>query len=164
MSDLYLGTVTLHLLAAVLWIGGMLFFALIAPVLRRLEDDALRARLFDVLGRRFRAVGWACVAVLLATGVLQLRLRGWWGAPFWSPPALFGTTLGLTLSWKLALVSVMVGIQAVHDFWLGPKAGMAPTGSDEARRLRARAARLARINAFVALLLVYVAVRLGRGG
>lgn len=164
MTDLYEATVTVHVLAAMLWIGGMLFFAIAAPVLRGVEDDAVRARLFDGMGRRFRAVGWACVALLVASGVVQLRLRGWWGAGFWNSSALFGTPLGVATLWKLGLVGVMIGVQGLHDFWLGPKAGCAIAGSDEARALRRRAAGLARFNALVAVLLVYVAVRLGRGG
>jgi hypothetical protein len=65
---------------------------------------------------------------------------------------------------KLTLVVVMVAVQVIHDFWLGPKAGLAPTGSVEASLLRKRAAHLARANALLGLMLVYVAVRLGRGG
>jgi uncharacterized membrane protein len=159
-----LWAVALHVLAATLWIGGMLFFAVAAPVLRSIEDDALRARLFDTMGRRFRLVGWVCVSVLIASGLVQLRLRGWWGGGFWNRSALFGTPVGVMLLWKLALVAIMVAVQAVHDFWLGPRAGAVVPGSEPARVARKRAAGLARFNAAVALLLVYVAVRLGRGG
>jgi putative copper resistance protein D len=164
LSGFYLPTVVVHVLGAMLWIGGMLFFAIAAPVLRQVGDDRIRADLFDTLGRRFRLVGWVCVAVMLTTGVVQLRLRGWWGPAFWSRSSLFGTTLGITLVAKLGLVAFMIGVQAVHDFWLGPQAGSALPGSDQARLLRVRAAGLARLNAFVAIVLVYVAVRLARGG
>lgn len=157
-------TVTIHVLAAVVWIGGMFFFAVAAPVLRRIEDEGLRAALFDSLGRRFRVVGWVCVGVLLITGVEQLRLRGWWAAAFGSQPDFWRSTLGSTLAWKLGLVTLMVAIQAVHDFWLGPRAGLAEPGSAEARSLRLRASRIARVNVLVGLVLLYVAVRLGRGG
>jgi len=164
VTGTYLAAVTLHVLAATLWIGGMLFFALAAPILRAVADEGTRARLFDAIGRRFRAVGWLCLGVLLVSGLLQLRWRGWWGADFWRPASVLGTRLGLVLAGKLALVSVMIGIQAVHDFRLGPAAGRATPGSEEARRLRMRAAGLARINAAAAVILVYLAVRLARGG
>lgn len=164
MSSLYVPTVVLHVLAAMSWIGGMLFFAIAAPVLRQVEDEGLRARLFDTLGRRFRVVGWICVAVMLITGVVQLRLRGWWGPGFWNRSSLLETVVGITLVWKLGLVSFMIGVQAVHDFWLGPRAGTVAPGSEDARRLRTRAAGLARLNAVAAVVLVYAAVRLARGG
>jgi uncharacterized membrane protein len=164
LSGAYLWAVALHVLAATLWIGGMLFFALAAPVLRGVHDDALRAGLFDALGRRFRVVGWICVAALLLSGVAQLRMRGWWGGGFWNADSLLGTPVGRALLWKLVVVVSMVFVQALHDFRLGPRAGTAVPGSDEARALRRRAAGLARLNAVLAVLLVYIAVRLGRGG
>jgi putative copper export protein len=164
LNEGYLAVVFLHVLAAAVWIGGMLFFAVAAPVLRRIDDDAVRAGLFDAIGRRFRSVGWLCVGVLLTTGLVQLRSRGWWGSGFWNPSSLLGTPVGIAMVWKLALVAVLLGVQAIHDFWLGPRAGRAATGTDEARALRRGAAGLARLNAVLAVLLVYVAVRLGRGG
>ena len=164
MTTVYFLTVTLHVLAALVWLGGMFFFAIVAPILRGIEDDALRASLFDSLGRRFRTVGWVCIAVLLATGVTQLRLRGWWGDAFWGASAVWGSALGRALAWKLGLVAMMLTVQGVHDFWLGPAAGRATPSSEGARVLRMRAAWLARINAFLGLLLVYFAVRVARGG
>ena len=161
---MYLLTVTLHVLAALVWLGGMIFFAIAAPVLREIDDEAMRATLFDALGRRFRVVGWICVGLLLATGIAQLRLRGWWGGEFWRQLGFGRGTFGSTLAWKLGLVTMMVAIQGIHDFWLGPRAGLATPGGDEARALRVRASLLARLNVFVGLVLVYVAVRLGRGG
>jgi len=161
---LYYFTVSLHLLAAIVWLGGMLFFAIAAPILRRIEDEEVRAGLFDSLGRRLRLVGWICVSLLLVTGVGQLQMRGWWGATFWGRPGFWRTALGSALAWKLGLVTLMIAVQLVHDFWLGPRAGLATQGTDEARSWRRHAVQIARLNVVVGLVLVYVAVRLARGG
>jgi putative copper resistance protein D len=157
-------TVTAHVLAAVVWLGGMIAFALLAPVLRRVGDDADRQRLFHDLGGRFRTVGWICIAVLVGTGVGQLHVRGWWGTAFWTAPGLWSSPLGHALTGKLVTVVAMLAVQAVHDFHLGPAAGRVEPGTAEARALRRKAALLARINAFAAVLLVWFAVRLPRGG
>jgi len=162
--ELYFLVVTAHVLAALVWLGGMLFLALAASELRRIDDDALRAQLFDRLGRRFRLVGWICIVVLVGTGVAQLQMRQWWGLAVWTRPGFWTSATGGALAWKLSLAFVMIGIQGLHDFWLGPRAGSAPRGSEEARSLRKRAAHLARINALLGLGLVYVAIRLARGG
>jgi len=69
VTDVYFPTVTLQVLAALVWLGGMFFFAIAAPVLRRVKDEGVRAELFGSLGRRLRFVGWICVGVLLVTGV-----------------------------------------------------------------------------------------------
>lgn len=164
MSSTYVAVVTVHLIAAIVWLGGMLFFALAAPVLRTVDDDRARAEVFDRLGRRFRTVGWICIGVLLVSGVVQLRMHGWWGFAVWTSPVFLSSRAAATLAWKLGAVAAMVAIQAAHDFWLGPRAGAAEPGSPAARSLRRRAAWLARINAILALVLVYFAVRLARGG
>lgn len=163
-ATLWLWAVTAHVVAAVVWIGGMFFIALAAPAIRRLTDDATRAALFDQLGRMFRNVGWICIAVLLATGIYQLRVRGWWGWDVWGSREFWSHPPGFTLALKLVLVAILIGVQAVHDFWAGPRAGRAEAGSSEARRLRKRAAWLARIGAMLALAVLYLAVRLVRGG
>jgi len=165
MSWSYYLLVTVHVLAALLWLGGMFFLGLVgAPVLRAVEPPALRQRLFHQLGLRFRAVGWSAIAVLVVTGVALLHARGLlrWSGVFGSA-AFWGTGLGVALAAKLAAVTVMVVVSLVHDFFLGPAAGRAGPDSAEAIRLRRRAALLARVNALLGLLLVAAAVRLARG-
>ena len=165
MSGSYYALVAIHVLAAMLWLGGMLFLGVVgAPVLRAVDPPALRQRLFHLLGLRFRTVGWWAIAVLVVTGVLMLHQRGllhWSGAlgsaPFWR------STVGTALAAKLATVVTMITVSAVHDFILGPAAGRAVPGSDEAIALRLRAALLARVNALVGILLVLAAVRRARG-
>jgi copper resistance protein D len=165
MSWSYHLVVTLHVLAALLWLGGMFFLGVVgAPVLRAIEPAALRQRLFHLLGVRFRTVGWIAIAVLVTTGTIMLRARGllaWSGvlgaAAFWRTP------LGVALAFKLAAVVTMIAVSAVHDFIVGPAASRADAGSAEAIALRRRAALLARLNALVGLLLVIAAVRLARG-
>lgn len=68
MSALPVAAITLHLLAAVVWVGGM-FFAFLAarPVLAEL-DTALRARLWVGIFQRFFPWVWACIVTLLVTG------------------------------------------------------------------------------------------------
>jgi uncharacterized membrane protein len=165
MRNLYLLNVTLHVLAALLWLGGMFFFAVVgAPVLRRLEPAALRARVFAELGQAFRTAGWAAIGVLLVTGALNLHLTGVLrGGQAWSPD-FWSSSYGGALAWKLVTVAVMIVISAIHDFVLGPRAGRLQPGSAAALRARGRAAWLARINALVGLGLVFAAVRLARGG
>jgi uncharacterized membrane protein len=164
MSPAYHATVFLHVLAAVVWLGGMIAFALLAPILRDVGDEGLRQRLFRTVGERFRTVGWVCLGLLAVTGVEQLRFRGWWGLDVWASVLFWSSDLGRSLMGKLVAVTVMFFVQAVHDFWLGPRAGRTVAGSAEARFWRKRAAWLARFNAFMGLILVWFAVALARGG
>ena len=161
MNQLHWASVVIHLLAALFLLGGMLFLGLVgAPALRAVEPPALRQRLFADLGTRFRTAGWIAIALLVATGTLNLHFRGWLAAmhdaSFWT------TVAGRALFFKLLAVTVMIVASAVHDFVLGPRAGRVEAGSPEALRLRRRAALLARANALVGVLLVIAATRLAR--
>ncbi|MBI4409663.1 MAG: CopD family protein [Gemmatimonadetes bacterium] len=163
--SLYHANVTLHLLAALLWLGGLFFLALVgAPVLRRVEPPALRAELFKRLGERFRLVGWIALAVLLATGTANLHFRGLLSTEVLGSAAFWATPYGRALAWKLGAVGGMLVIQALHDFRWGPAAGRAVPDSPEALRLRGRAAWLARMSALLGLVIAIAAARLARGG
>lgn len=165
MSPLYYLNVSIHVLAAMLWLGGMFFLGLVgAPILRAVEPPALRQRLFQQLGTRARAVGWWAIIVLLITGVLNLYFRGWlqWSGVLGSA-AFWRTGAGIALAVKLSAVALMVVVSAVHDFVLGPMAGRLAAGSPAALSFRRRAALLARVNALIGILIVIAAVRLSRG-
>jgi copper resistance protein D len=162
---IYYVNVTVHVLAAMLWLGGMFFLAAVgAPVLRQVQPPALRAELFRALGERFRRAGWLAIAVLLVTGVLNLHFRGLLNAELWMSPEFWGTGLGTALAWKLTAVVAMVSISAFHDFVSGPAASRLEPGSPAAMAARRRASILARVNAVVGIVLVVAAVRLARGG
>ena len=69
-----------------------------------------------------------------------------------------------TALWTIPVSRAMLAFSAVHDFVLGPAAGRAEAGSNAAIVLRRKAALNARLTALLGLALVYVAVRLARGG
>lgn len=109
MSPLYHLNVTLHVLAALLWLGGMFFLAVVgAPVLRALEPPSLRAEVFRRLGERFRTVGWIAIGVLIATGIGNLWFRGLLSWERLGDGAFWSGRYGTALAWKLALVWVAV--------------------------------------------------------
>jgi len=161
----YLLSVTLHVLAAFLWLGGLFFLAAVgAPVLRRMEPAELRARLFHGIGKRFRLIGWIAIAVLVLTGLGNLHFRGLLRMEVLRDPGFWTQPYGRTLAWKVGLVVAMVALAALHDFVLGPRASRLPPGSPEALRARRRATWLARVNTLLGILLIAVSVRLARGG
>lgn len=166
MPTAYYLNVTIHVLAAMFWLGGMFFLALVgAPALRAVQPPALRQQLFQELGVRFRTAGWWAIGVLLVTGVINLHYRHWlqWHGLLDSG-AFWRTATGHSLAAKLGAVAAMIVVSFVHDFVVGPRAGTAIPGSADAAKLRRRAAWLARVNAILGLVVVIAAVRLARGG
>ena len=133
-----------HLAAVATWVGGMLFIALVlVPVTRRLDDAALRTRLVQDTGRRFRTVGWIALGLIVATGLANLALR----------PELLGAP---RFHAKAGLVGLALVLGALHDFVLGPRAGR--PGADPSAR--GRASWVARANVLVALAIVALGLTL----
>lgn len=163
--SLYLANVTIHVFAAMLWLGGMFFLAVVgAPVLRQVEPPELRATLFRRLGEQFRLVGWIAIVVLLVTGLINLHFRGVLSARALGSAEFWGSRYGVALAWKLGAVSAMLVVQAIHDFILGPAATRIATRSPQMHSMRRRAALLARLSALFGVIVVIAAVRLARGG
>ncbi len=161
---MYHAVVFLHLLAAVVWVGGTVFLSLVlVPVARRLPP-AERAALITQVGVRFRTVGWIALAVLVLTGLANAAFRGvtWEGVV---TGRVVASTWGRTLALKVALVAAILGLSALHDFVVGPAASRAAAGqaTPEALRRRRQAAWLGRINLVLALVVLLLAVFLVRG-
>lgn len=105
----------LHLMAAVTWIGGMIFAAMILqPVMRRSFTPEVRMPLYRDIGSRFKAVQLACLGILLATGLQKLwTLR--------ETPEVFHSAYGMILGVKLALVAAVSILSALHSYVWGPQ-------------------------------------------
>lgn len=123
----YLLNVTIHLLAAFLWVGGMMFLSVVAVPALRHVDPPQRASLFGRVGRQFRWVGWASIALLVATGVINLGYHGVGWAELTSSD-FWNTDFGFRLAIKGALVAAMLLFSALHDFLLGPRVVARPAG------------------------------------
>ena len=61
---------SLHVLAATIWVGGQFVLAGLVPTLRAIGDDAPR-----LAARRFNLIAWPAYFVLLMTGVWNLMAR-----------------------------------------------------------------------------------------
>ena len=162
MRLIQLASVTIHLLAAASWFGAMVFIvAALVPAMRG-RELAERRQILSAAARRLRALVWPLFALLIATGVLQLWLRGyrwpdvagamWQGAP------------GHALALKLTLFGAALVLAALHDFAIGPRAAAAPEGSRARERGRRLAGLLGRISMLLAVGILAAAVAFVRGG
>jgi copper transport protein len=106
-----------HLMAAAVWAGGLVFLGIAAGVARSTVPDEQRIGFFRALGRRFALVA-AISAVLLAASGAQMAADH---LPSWS--ALTDTSWGHLLLWKIGLFALVVAEAAVHSIVLGPRTG-----------------------------------------
>ena len=114
MRALYLASVSLHVLAAMTWVGGMVVFvAALMPHFRG-RAPAERSEFLAWFGARFRSLSWVCFGILIATGSFNLWARGVHLGDF-IRPAWHATTFGRLVLIKLTLVTIAVLISAVHE-------------------------------------------------
>lgn len=165
MRTLYLVSVWLHIVAAVAWVGGMLFLVVVlVPLLRTPAMRNQAPALFHAVGTRFRPVGWIALVMLVVTGVFNVTMRGYSVGQLLRGDAFVGRW-GATLALKLSFVLLIVTMSAVHDFWLGPMASRlarenAPASVRE--RWRRVASWMGRITFMLALAVIALAVLLVR--
>jgi copper resistance protein D len=157
---MYSTLVVLHILAAVSWVGGMIFLSLVlAPLVRGRKAAPEFMALFRSAALRFRLVVWIAIAVLLTTGPMLLAQRG---LSVMKP----ATWPGIVMV-KLTLVAVLLFLTLLHDLVLGPRVSRVGTIPESQRttgeQFIFKTARwLPRLSLLIALAVVIAATMLAR--
>src|SRR5215471_19286845 len=108
----------LHLLAAIIWIGGLVFQVLVVfPTLARAATSE-RIRLALSLEARFRMLVWPAIGLVLFTGLVNLMHV--WYATVVTAVSVSPTFIPV-LSIKLSLVVGMIALQAVLQLLVQPR-------------------------------------------
>lgn len=141
-----------HLLAAGGWIAAVLMFLV---MLLRGEETRGNARLqstHDLL-HAFSALGMVFVGALVVSGIAHYG-----DLTEWSLSALFQSTYGKLLLFKLALFGGMLGLGALHRWTRVPRLGQALTRGDPAQAVRALRQSVAAEAALAIVILMVVSV------
>lgn len=120
----------LHLVAVVVWVGGLAHLALALWQLGRSPHPGEGTRVAARLVSRFSTLAIVCVGTLLLTGFYQSWLH------VGSVPAVVGTAYGQALLVKLALTTPLIALGAVNLLVLGPRLRDPTRGQVESSRLR----------------------------
>ena len=128
---------SLHLIAAAVWAGGLVFLGVAAGVARATIPERERVEFFRRLGRRFLIVALAAALLLGLTGIDMAADR----LPSWD--ALTDTEWGRLILAKTILFAVALALALVHSVVLGPRIRRlreallaAPHDAELERRLR----------------------------
>jgi putative copper resistance protein D len=119
----------LHLIAAAVWVGGLLPLALLFAAGCRGVDPA-RGSLAREVTRRFSMLGVVSVGTIFATGLLNTYVL------VGSVPALLETDYGELLLVKIGLFIAMVCIAAVNRLRLSPRLASTKANSNAVRQLQ----------------------------
>ncbi len=157
---MYSTLVVLHILAAVSWIGGMIFLSLVlAPLVRGRKAAPEFMALFRSAALGFRPVVWMAIAVLLTTGPMLLAHRG-------INVANPGSWSGI-VTVKLTLVALLLFLTLLHDLVFGPQVSRVSAIPESQRtpseQVAFRTARwLPRFSLLIALAVMVAAAMLAR--
>lgn len=157
---MYLTLVILHILAAVSWVGGMIFLSLVlAPLVRSRKAVPEFMALFRSAALRFRPIVWVAMAILLMTGPMLLSLRG---VALANPSSWPGIVTA-----KLMLVALLLFLTLLHDLVLGPQVSRVSAIPESQRtageQMVFKTARwLPRVSLLLALAVVITAAALAR--
>ena len=109
----------LHLLAAIIWIGGLVFQVLVVfPTLARAAPTAEWLRFALSLEARFRVILWPAVGMALFTGLVNLM--NVWYTTVVTAGSIAPTFVPL-LRVKLGLVVGMIAVQTVQQLLIYPR-------------------------------------------
>src|SRR5262245_33582920 len=159
MTLFWFAAISLHFLAAVVWIGGMVFLSsVLAPLVRSGHATVEHVALFRSAAKRFRILVWTSIVTILVTGPVLLYERNL----FLTVPTIWPPVLRI----KIGLVCVLLLLTVAHDLFLGPR-GNPMCAIPEARRtawnnLLKTSRWVPRLALIVAILVVLVAVVLAR--
>lgn len=140
-----------HLLAAGLWFGALILFLRDLVQWRRRDVAATQAGLAG-----FAGVGSFCVAVLVATGLLNAVLLAGY-----DPRTLLETLWGRLLLLKLALFGLMLALAAHNRFTLTPSLSRSLSGGQDHGSVVAKLRRSLVVETSAALAVVTLVAWLG---
>ena len=86
----------IHVIAATVWVGGLIVLAGLVPAVRRATDDG---EVIRVMARRFGVISWTALGLLIVTGTWMVMIA---------------FNLSGVLVTKIALVLVSAGLAAWH--------------------------------------------------
>lgn len=158
--DAHIVFVFFHILAACLWLGGMLFLILaFIPGIKKHPD---KVNLIAAVSIKFRIAGTIALIVLFVSGITLLQYRGvQWNMEYFTSSA-FGKLAGL----KLLVFILILLITVIHDYYLGTTAIEAwrkQPDNPKTIALRNFSRLLGRANFILALVAVFLGVVLVRG-
>lgn len=164
----------LHVLAAIFWVGEILFLSLVMGPYARTLDPKARRKLFQAVGRRSLPFAWGAMAILVVSGGVNLAAMGVPLADLFTR-SFYRTSFGAALGMKLIVVAMMFATSAMHDIVLTQRTRAieralcaAPPGEAKAlaaehARCRRTASLLGRLNFILALVVIYLATQLVTG-
>ena len=167
MDIFYLFVLWLHVIAAVVWVGGNLILAMVVvPHFRQSLPPVQRFKMLMQIGKRFEPVVWGCIGVLFFTGLINI-----FSAIDITSFAPISNAFMRTLLIKIGLFFVLVILTVLHSMIFAPRLLAAIENLDpaleelppEIKPLRSQMSIVSSLMGVVSLLILLAAVALRMG-
>ena len=139
-----------HLLAAIIWLGGIFYVIVVLMKSMNVIEPPERGKLFGAVGKRFMIISWICVIFILISGFKMTS-----GEVIFD----FSTSKTIVLNIKILLFFVMLIIGLVMTFVImpkmmkaAPKPGEPP--SPEFIKMQSLGPKLATVNLVLGILVI----------
>lgn len=146
----------LHLMAAIVWIGGASYFQFILRPLLKQIDPQQAGKLMGLIAKRFSITAWVCILTLLVTGFFKTPSGLWFD---------FSSEMGQILLAKHLLVTAILGVGLTIGLYVvprmhkhAPQPGAAP--AVEFIKYQKKLGTLATVNLLLGALVVLLAAHL----
>lgn len=144
----------LHMAATIIWIGGLFFQAVVlTPVLSKTTAPEVWQPLLRQFRRRFQPLAWMSLAVLVATGLVQME-----ASPFYQGFLVISNRWADAILAKHMVILLMVGAAVYQTWFVQPQLERAYLLSAHSSalggntgQLQARLAQLTRLNLVLGL-------------
>lgn len=157
LVDFLVFTLWLHLLAVVVWMGGMLFLGLALCAESTAKPGREDPAWATTLGRRVYVIGWEALGVIVLTGIFNLIGR------MGVDGRLQSEYITLLLI-KLSLIAGMAGVQLWQQFGILPQLAAVAASEDAWAGWRRRMLVASAVFLALAAGTIWMGVRLHRGG
>jgi uncharacterized membrane protein len=160
MKEFYFISVFIHILSACVWIGGMIFLALV--LIPSIQNNPEKALLIHTVGVKFRTIGWVALWLILLTGLYNMQFR----QVEFSFSELTESHYGKMIFYKLIIFFVTILLSITHDFYIGTKATelwMQKADENKVKRFRTWARWAGRMNLLLALAAAGLGIAIVRG-
>ena len=159
----------IHVIAAVVWIGGNLILAMvIVPHFKQNLPPVQRIQILTLIGKRFEPIVWGCVLILFFTGTANIFNSVDLSS---ADNSLLVGPFMRTLLIKLLLFIILLVLTGLHSFIYGPKLSKAIEDLDpeteelpaNVNSIRKQMAIVSSTMGVISLLIILAAVALRMG-
>ncbi|TGM50148.1 hypothetical protein [Leptospira biflexa] len=159
----YLIYLLFHILSAMIWVGGMIFYVIVVmPVIRNPKLRDQKITLLQLTALQFRKISYSLFLIFLVSGFGILYAKGY--LIDGQLVSFFTSNIGYMFLTKIFLFLVLFLSSLYHDFVSGPKTFLyLDQDSVQYERYRKRSGFFGRFNLLLSVSIAILGILVSRG-